>query len=130
VPITVDWINRVQDEFVGNGLDALGAYMDGPDVAAGPHLNGNMLLRGDPGFLRDTAEAIKRIDLNNRRRAWDVEIFSYLWERKWKGSAQIFNCHGAKTIDPGAVAQWRGRGVALIHGVKDQSCLNAASTLI
>ena len=126
VPITRDWIAKIQTEFTSDNLDALGAYMDGPDVAAGPHLNGNMLLRGNAGFLRDTAEALKRIDLNNRRKAWDVEIFRYLWEKRWKGSSQIFNCHGAKTIDPGAVVQWRQRGVQLIHGVKDRSCLQAA----
>jgi hypothetical protein len=104
--------------------------MDGPDVAAGPHLNGNMLLRGDAGFLRDMSEAMKRIDLNHRRKAWDVEIWSYLWNFVWKGSKRIFNCHGSKTICAGAVSQWRDRGIDLIHGVKDESCLEAASKLV
>lgn len=130
VPITRTWIESINHEFTSQGLDALGAYMDGPDVAAGPHLNGNMLLRGDAGFLRDMSEAMKRIDLNHRRKAWDVEIWSYLWQFVWKGSKKIFNCHGSKTICRGAVSQWRDRGVDLIHGVKDESCLAAASELI
>lgn len=126
VPIVPNWIDRFSDEFRHAEVEAMGAYMDGPDIAAGPHINGNMLLSGDPGFLRDMADVLKTIDLDHPRRAWDVEIWRWLWHRRWQGSVGIFNCWGSRTIDSGAVAQWRGRGVSLIHGVKDDSCLRAA----
>lgn len=128
VPIHPHWLQRTAERWAAASPDVMGAYMHGPDVRAGAHINGNMMLRGDWGFLRRVSEyfgAIPELE-SNPRKAWDVEIWPMLGLHLWADLPSMFNCHGSRTIDPGAVSCWRGRGIDIIHGVKDESCLNAA----
>ena len=126
VPVKRDWIARLTDELAASQADVMGAYMAGHDVAANKHINGNMVISGRLEFL----EWLCSLFQNPVGTAWDVWIWPRLSTRKWHSTKQIFNCWNSKTIDEGAVQSWATRGVAVIHGVKDRSCLEAARRML
>lgn len=125
-PLQRDWTARLSSEFMEKRVKVMGAYMDGPDVHCSHHINGNMMISGD----LDTLESINSWAVNPLRAAWDVWIWPRLRTIPWANTEQIFNCWNSETIDPGAVSSWRSRGVTMIHGVKDRSCLNAAKAIL
>lgn len=124
IPIRQDWVHLLFQEWHKRGVDFLGAAMNGPDLAVAPHTNGNMIVRGSDEVLSAVAEQAAECP---KDQAWDVWLYPFLARNfRVSGSDLIFNCWQSPTIAAAAVYHWRRQGIALIHGVRDDSCLRHA----
>lgn len=122
VPLTRMWADAILAEWAALGQPfMLGSFCQHP----APHVNGNLLLTGDIAKL----QRVVRIGGAPCHAGWDFH-----YARKFKdwgavGGQRILSLWNTPTISPEAVAEHRANGVALLHGVKDNSALDAARKL-
>lgn len=123
VPMQHGWIQRLSSQWdeekrANNGaLAAMGAWLRWP----GPHLNGNMMISGDPHHLSWLSDAVSSV---GGRGGWDYIIYPQLERRGIAQVSTIRSYWGSKTM----TREWFEREVqsdaVFIHGVKDDSLLS------
>lgn len=123
VPLAPNWIStcsRAWDaECAKHETFVFGCYL----IYPGPHVNGNAMFSGHPAFLR---WLIKGVGGASPSGGWDYVLFADF--RKWgaRDFPLLKSYWGSKTFPESAFHAELAKGTVFIHGVKDNSLLNAA----
>lgn len=123
VPMQHGWIGRLSQQWDeekarrNGALACMGAWLRYP----GPHINGNMMISGEPHHLSWLTDAVSRV---GGRGGWDYVIYPELERRGVAPVSSIRSYWGSKTMSQ----EWFGKELhtdaVFIHGVKDDSLLN------
>lgn len=117
VPTDPNWVSELSREWDrAQPAKVVGAYQTSP----GPHVNGNAMFSGDIQFLKQ----IRDIGGVNPTGGWDYILAPTFQKAGWKNSKLFRSWWGCPTLSEETFAQLLREGVALHHGVKDESLLN------
>lgn len=125
VPLKRDWVEYLHAQWDAMQPAAVaGALIEGPR----DHINGDaMLMTTRPDFLRWLVNEVGGI---KQRAGWDWVLAPDFCARGWKNIDGIKSLWQTPTMTLQDAKVWMGRDVALIHGVKDASLLDAARKLL
>lgn len=123
VPMQHGWIERLSAQWDEEkarrhgALACMGAWLRYP----GPHINGNMMISGEPHHLSWLTDAVSRV---GRRGGWDYVIYPELERRGVAAVSTIRSYWGSKTMGRDWFNKELHTDAVFIHGVKDDSLLN------
>lgn len=123
VPLAANWINRLSTAWdeanAKTPIFVLGPYLTAP----GPHINGNMLLSGNPAFTHWVTRKVGGAPPNA---GWDYVMYRDF--KRWGArDLPIMRSYwGTKTFSDDAFLAEIAAGTVFIHGIKDDSLLKQA----
>jgi hypothetical protein len=123
VPLAANWINQLSaawDAANQSGqIFVLGPYLTAP----GPHINGNMLLSGNPAFTHWVTRKVGGAPPNA---GWDYVMYRDF--KRWgaKDLPIMRSYWGSKTFTQALFEAELAHGTVFLHGVKDDSLLKMA----
>lgn len=123
VPLAANWISRLSRAWDDANRNKL-TFVLGPMLQApGPHINGNMLLSGNPAFTNWVTRKVGGAPPNA---GWDYVLYPDF--RRWGAQdCPIMRSYwGSKTFLRSSFDSEMAHGTVFIHGVKDDSLLNMA----
>jgi hypothetical protein len=123
VPLAPNWIETFSAdwdaELKKHPTFVMGAYLKAP----GPHINGNAIFSGNPAFTRWLTKQVGGCRVNA---GWDYVLYPDF--RRWGAHAyeKIRSYWNSKTLPPAAIQNEFNAGVVWMHGIKDDSLLDAS----
>lgn len=123
VPLDPNWINvcsRAWDaESAKHETFVFGCYL----IYPGPHINGNCMFSTDPAFLH---WLVKKVGGSPPNAGWDYALYPDF--KRWGAHdfPLLKSYWGSRTFPESAFQAELHKGTVFIHGVKDNSLLNAA----
>lgn len=128
VPLQANWLAHMHD--IWNALQQRGRVTNAGALIDGdhPHINGDaFLMSGDLDFLKWLVKDIGGI---RQRAGWDWILAPQFQARGWANIPSIISLWQTKTMPRAVAEEWRKRGIVLIHGVKDDSLLAHARSIL
>jgi hypothetical protein len=120
-PVKKDWIERMHaqwDTHSAGGAKIVGHWQSQPDS----HINGNLLVSGDPAFLEWLVGAVNRVPAKH---AWDWWLARSFKKLGWSDTPGINNFYNTKTLDRTQFQSLAADpNLFYLHGVKDASMRN------
>ena len=115
-PLSPHWVEAISREWDQAKAFVMGAYLTAP----GPHINGNMLVSTDFGFLHWLTRKVVGVNPNA---GWDYVLAPEFKKWGWHPSAIMRSYWNTKTLDRTNFDACISQGVVFLHGVKDGSLI-------
>ena len=117
-PLTPHWIQRLSESW-----DKAQAKVHGPMLQyPGEHVNGNAMFSGDLKFLEWIARQVGGCSPHG---GWDYLLAPEFKRRGWKGCPAMKSWWQHPTLKEGELDKLSETGVVFLHGVKDDSVIDA-----
>lgn len=122
IPLTRTWISELDQEW-----DRCGDIrMMGCDPGCGiSHVNGNMLVSGQPDFLQWLVRDVG-LEAFPHNESWDTWMFPEFLRWGCAHSEKMFSSWRIPGVGASAYEQFRDQGYVFAHGIKDDSLIRQA----